>query len=146
MCVCVCVCVIFLTKCNDCFDGKLIVRMRACLRVCMCLSVSFMWLCVCVCVCVCVSWCFEPSYQQRITSEHKLHSISKLIISQVIIPQVVVFEPIYIPRAVNTGTSIQQGDLFYSAGLLRNHVLATANTGKIGRGFGKKMQVNGPEG
>ena len=26
---------------------------------------------------------------------------------------------------------------FYSAGLHRNHVLATANTGKIGRGFGK---------
>ena len=30
-----------------------------------------------------------------------------------------------------------QGDLFYSAGLHRNHVLATANTGEIGRGFGK---------
>ena len=43
----------------------------------------------------------------------------------------------YIPRALNTGTSIQQGDLFYSAGLHRNHVLATANTGKVGRGFGK---------
>ena len=27
-------------------------------------------------------------------------------------------------------------DLFYSAGLHRKHVLATANTGKIGRGFG----------
>ena len=26
---------------------------------------------------------------------------------------------------------------FYSAGLHRNHVLATANTGKIERGFGK---------
>ena len=26
---------------------------------------------------------------------------------------------------------MQQGDLFYSAGLHRNHVLATANTGKI---------------
>ena len=56
-----------------------------------------------------------------------------------------VLEPIYIPRALNTGTCIQQGDLFYSAGLQRNHVLATANTGKIGRGFGKKTQVNGPE-
>ena len=63
-------------------------------------------------------------------------------------------------------TCIKQGDLFYSAGLQRNHVLATANTGKIGRGFGKnagewtgrvkigkekirrgfgKMQVNGHE-
>ena len=46
-------------------------------------------------------------------------------------------EPIYIPRALNTGTCIQQGDLVYSAGLHRNHVLATANTGEIGRGFGK---------
>ena len=56
-----------------------------------------------------------------------------------------VFEPIYILRALNTVTCIRQGDLFYSAGLHRNHVLTTANTGEIGRGFGK-MQVNGPEG
>ena len=35
------------------------------------------------------------------------------------------------------GTCLRQGDLFYSAGLHRNHVLATANTGEIGRGFGK---------
>ena len=47
------------------------------------------------------------------------------------------FEPIYIPRALNTGTCIRQGELFYSAGLHRNRVLATANTGEIGRGFGK---------
>ena len=46
-------------------------------------------------------------------------------------------EPIYIPQALNTGTCIRQGDLFYSAGLHRNHVLATANTGEIRRGFGK---------
>ena len=45
-------------------------------------------------------------------------------------------EPIYIPWALNTET-LRQGDLFYSADLHRNHVLATANTGKIGRGFGK---------
>ena len=32
---------------------------------------------------------------------------------------------------------IWQGDLFYSADLHRNLVLATANTGKIGKGFGK---------
>ena len=54
-------------------------------------------------------------------------------------------EPIYIPQALNTGICIRQGDLFYSAGLHRNYELATANTEKIGRGFGK-MQVNGPEG
>ena len=46
-------------------------------------------------------------------------------------------EPIYIPGAFSTGTCTKQGDLFYSAGLHRNHVLDTANTRKIGRGFGK---------
>ena len=51
-------------------------------------------------------------------------------------------EPIYILQALNTGTCIWQGDLFYSAGLHRNHVLATAITGEIKR-FWKKMQVNG---
>ena len=35
------------------------------------------------------------------------------------------------------GNCIQQGDLFYSAGLHGNHVLATANTEEIRRGFGK---------
>ena len=39
------------------------------------------------------------------------------------------------PRALDTGTCIQQGDLFYSAG---------QHWKKIGRGFGK-MQVNGIE-
>ena len=48
-----------------------------------------------------------------------------------------IFSPIYIPRALNTGTCLRQGNLFYSAGLHRNQVLATANTGEIGRGFGK---------
>ena len=47
------------------------------------------------------------------------------------------FEPIYIPQALNMGTCIQKGNLFYSVGLHRNHVLATANTREIGRGFGK---------
>ena len=41
------------------------------------------------------------------------------------------------PRAFNTGTCLWQSDLFYSAGLHRSHVLATAKTGKIGRGFGQ---------
>ena len=49
------------------------------------------------------------------------------------------FEPllIHIPWILNTGTCLWQGDLFYSAGLHRKHVLTTDNTGKIGRGFGK---------
>ena len=50
------------------------------------------------------------------------------------------FEPIYYPRALNTGTCIRKGDLLYSAGLHRNYVLATATTGKIGRGFGKNAR------
>ena len=56
----------------------------------------------------------------------------------------VFFFPIYIPQALSTGTCIQQGDLFYSAGLHRNHVLATANTEISGEVL-EKMQVNGPE-
>ena len=35
------------------------------------------------------------------------------------------------------GTCLRQGGLFYSAGLPKNHVLITANTGKTGRSFGK---------
>ena len=46
-------------------------------------------------------------------------------------------EPIYILQALNMGTCIWQGDLFYSAGLHRNHTLGTANIGKFGRGLGK---------
>ena len=47
------------------------------------------------------------------------------------------FELINIPRALNTDTCIQQGNLVYSAGLHKNHVLVTVNTGESGRGFGK---------
>ena len=47
------------------------------------------------------------------------------------------FKPIYIRRALNTGTCLREGDLFYFAGLHRNHVLAIANIGKIGRGSRK---------
>ena len=47
------------------------------------------------------------------------------------------FQPFSILQALNTGTCVQQGDLFYSAGLCRNYVLATANTGKIRKGIGK---------
>ena len=45
-----------------------------------------------------------------------------------------------IPRAPNTGTCIQQGDLFYSAGLCgptQEPVLATAYTGKMWERFRK---------
>ena len=41
------------------------------------------------------------------------------------------------PQALNTRACLWQADLFYSAGLHRKHVLATASTRKIRRGFGK---------
>ena len=89
-----------------------------------------------------VSWCFEPSQPQRITSglSTSFTLSASYSFTQVIIPQVMFFESVHIPRALNTGTCIRQGDLFYCAGLNRNHVLVTANTGEIGRGFGKKCR------
>ena len=45
---------------------------------------------------------------------------------------------LFIFRELNTGTCLRHGDRFYSAGLHRNHVSATANTGEIRRGFGRK--------
>ena len=75
--------------------------------------------------------------------EHKLHTISKSFISQAILPQVMFFEPIYILWALNMGTCIQKGDLFYSAGLHKEPVLATEK--RWGEVL-EKMQVNGPEG
>ena len=47
------------------------------------------------------------------------------------------FQPIYIPRALNTGTCSQQGDLFYSAGLHRNRYYQQLAQEKLGRGFEK---------
>ena len=95
---------------------------------------------VCI-ICLCTAWKLvtqlvlwtESTSKDYIRAEHKLQSISKLFIPQVIIPntkttaQIVftiskrktrktttrVLEPICIPRALNTGTCIQQGDLFF---------------------------------
>ena len=47
------------------------------------------------------------------------------------------FEPIYIPRTLNTGTCIQQGDLFYSAGLHRNHSQHRRNQERFGKNAGE---------
>ena len=69
----------------------------------------------------------------------------RLVISQVIIPQVMFLEPIYISRALNTEPASGRVTYFILRAYTGNHVLATANTGKIERGFGK-MQVNGPSG
>ena len=81
----------------------------------------------------------EPSQSQRITSglNANFSPSSRYSFHKLPYHKSCFFEPIYVLRAFNTGTCIWQGDLFYSAGLHRNHVLATANTGKIGRGFGK---------
>ena len=78
-------------------------------------------------------------------AKHKLQSISKLFISQVIIPQVMFFEPIYIPRARNTGTCIRQSDLF----ILRAYTGTGVSYSQHKKNSGdvlEKMQVNGLEG
>ena len=65
-------------------------------------------------------------------AEHKLYYNSKLNI----ISQVMFLEPIYMLWALSTGTCIQQGDLFYSAGQHRK---------KFGE-VKEKMRVSGLEG
>ena len=47
----------------------------------------------------------KPITKDYIRVEHKLHSISKLFISQVIIPCHVFFKPIYVPWALNMDDS-----------------------------------------
>ena len=54
-------------------------------------------------------------------------------------------EPIFIPRVLNTGTCIEQGDLSYSAGLHRNRCALQVTPEKNSGEVLAKMQVNGPE-
>ena len=84
----------------------------------------------------------QSTTKENIRAEHKLYYNSKLnIISQVIILSQVMFFLAYLyARALNTGTCIRQGDLFYSAGLHRNYVLATANTGQNRETFWQKCR------
>ena len=84
----------------------------------------------------------QSTTKDYIRAEYKFHSIPRLFIPQVIIPQVMFFEPIYIPRTLNTGTCPRQGDLFSSGGLHRNHVLATANTGKKSGDFWEEKNAS----
>ena len=87
----------------------------------------------------------QSTTKDYIRAEHKLHSISKFFISQVIIPQILFFFLFFffffLAYLYSAGT--QHGKLhpagwpIYSAGLHRNHVLATANAGEIGWGSGK---------
>ena len=46
-------------------------------------------------------------------------------------------EPIYIAQALNKGTCIQQGDLFYSVGVHRNRCWPQLTQEELGRGLGK---------
>ena len=55
------------------------------------------------------------------------------------------FEPIFIPRAFNTETSIQQGDLFDSAAYTGTGVRHSQHKKKSGEVL-EKMQVNRLEG
>ena len=103
-----------------------------------------------------VTWCSEPSQPQRITlglnthfsfspkysfhkslfhkffcrcSNHNSNSVHNIgTQNQKTITQVL--EPIYIPRTLNKGTYIEQGDLFHFVGPTQEPLLATSNTGK----------------
>ena len=106
-----------------------------------------------------VSWCFEPSQPQRITSGLNTNfTLSpKLVISQVIIPQVMfvcvcvwfVFLGFF---AYLCSAGTQHGNLHPAVwpslfcGPTQEPVLAKANTGKKSGEVLEKMQVNGPEG
>ena len=56
-----------------------------------------------------------------------------------------VFEPIYIPWALNTGTAFSRVTYFILQAYTGTGVSHSQHMKTIGRGFGK-MQVNGPEG
>ena len=88
-----------------------------------------------------LSWGLEPSQPQRVTSWlntnfilGQSYSFHKYWYHKSCIKKKHIYiyiEPIYVPWVLSTGTCVQQGDLFYSAGLHRKPVLATANAGKI---------------
>ena len=80
----------------------------------------------------------QSTTKDYIRAKHKLHSISKLFISQVIITQFMFFFNLFIFRGHSTREPASgRVTHFFSAGLHRNHVLAITSTGKIGRSFGK---------
>ena len=113
-----------------------------------------------------VSWCFEPSQPQRITSglktnfslspaysSHESWYTPQISFSQTTTKTITtiserkprktiahVLQPIHIPRALNTGTCIQQGDQFYSAGLHRNPYVSHSQHRKTTERFWKKCR------
>ena len=87
----------------------------------------------------------QSATKDSIRAEHKLHIISMLFVSQFIIPKVMFFS-LFIFREHSTHEPASgRVTYFFSAGLHRNYVLATANAGESG-GVLEKMQVNGSEG
>ena len=85
-----------------------------------------------------------------IRAEHKPHSVSKIFISQVMIPQVFFFFLFFLAYLYSAGT--QDGNVhpagcpILSCGLTQEPVFAAANTEKNSGEVLEKMQVNGPEG
>ena len=87
-----------------------------------------------------ISWCFELSQPQRITSglntnfslspSYSFHKSSY--------HKSCFFQPIHIPPAFNTGTCIQQGDIFYFADLHRNRCYPQPTQEKNRERFWKK--------
>ena len=91
-----------------------------------------------------VSWCFKPSRLTKdyIRAEHKLHSISKLVIPQVIILQSHVFLNIFFSLFIFRGHSAREpASSRVTYFILRAYTGTTCQPqpthGKIGRGFGK---------
>ena len=80
-----------------------------------------------------------------IGAEHKLYPICNLLISQVVIPQVMFFEPVYIPWALNTGTCIRRVTYFILRACIGASVSHSQRRKKLGEAL-EKMQVNGLEG
>ena len=78
----------------------------------------------------------QSTTKDYIRAEHKLHSKSMLFISKVIIPQIMFFEPIYIPQALNRNLHLA-GWPVLSYGPTPEPVLAKANTGKNRERFWK---------
>ena len=79
-----------------------------------------------------------------IRAENKLHSISKLFISQVIIPQVMFFKPIYIPRHSTREPASSRETCFILRAYTGTSVSHSQRKKKLGEVL-EKMQVNGLE-
>ena len=86
-----------------------------------------------------VSWCFKPSQPQRITSG--LNTNFTLSPSQSFhkssYHKVILFQPFYIPRALNTGTCIHRVTYFILRAYTGTMCQTQPTQGKIGRGFAK---------